>query len=222
MHNIKLIVFDLDNTLYDFNENWKKGHREIFRELLLDNEIDYNIFMDVYIKEDLRLWKHLSNGDITLKELRIFRVVNALKFFGKEFTTREGQHFYESMFKYLISSITIDNEINDLLEKLSVSCELVMLTNGFSNEQNLKINKLGFKDYFSKIYISEDIGIEKPDIRVFQRILTDKNISPENVLMIGDSLDNDILPAEKIGINTLHLNYSQLKMYDFRTVLGGF
>lgn len=222
INNKKIIIFDLDNTLYDFKKNWEISHMKVFEEFNLDKDIDYNVLMDAYRKEDNRLWELLNNGDMTLSELRIYRPINTLKLFKKNISYNEGQCFYDLMFKHLISNIQSDNEINKILEKLSSVYQLIILTNGFSKEQNLKIRNLEIEPYISNIYISENIGMEKPDLRLFQKVIADENVLPENVLMIGDSLKNDILPAKEVGMKTLHLNYSEVKIYDFSTVLGGF
>lgn len=221
MNQDKLIIFDLDNTLYDFDHHWENGHTQVFQQLKLDNEIDYHLFMEIYRKEDNKLWQQLNKDEITLSELRAYRPINTLKCFGKNLSYRGGEAFYALMFKYLISDIQIDKEINKLLEKLSAVYKLAILTNGFAKEQKMKIKKLDIVDYFTNIYISENIGIEKPMLEAFQKVLANESVLPKNTLMVGDSLRNDIMPAKRLGINTLHLSYSELKIYEFSEILKG-
>ncbi|GLC81325.1 haloacid dehalogenase [Lacrimispora brassicae] len=66
-----------------------------------------------------------------------------------------------------------------------------------------RIEKFGFLNHIEFCLSSAEIGISKPDIRIFQMAVDKSNCPPEKAIMIGDRLDNDIYPAKKIGMRTI-------------------
>lgn len=97
-----------------------------------------------------------------------------------------------------------------LLEKLHGTYPLALITNGSPCLQREKIEGSGIGHYFHSITISGDLGTRKPEKEVFQAALEDLHAEAENAVMIGNSLDSDILGANRLGIFSLWLNrYNQ-------------
>lgn len=63
----------------------------------------------------------------------------------------------------------------------------------------------GIGKYFDLVIASADEGVEKPNTEIFKIALERANCLPENAVMVGDRIDNDILPAKKLGIKTVWL-----------------
>ena len=78
---------------------------------------------------------------------------------------------------------------------------MIILTNGKSQEQRLKLKKLGLEGVF-KLYISGETHISKPKEGAFLNVLESEGLLPEETMMIGDSLYHDIKPAKKLGLKT--------------------
>ena len=76
---------------------------------------------------------------------------------------------------------------------------MIILTNGKSKEQRMKLKKLGLENIF-KLYISGEKNISKPKEGAFLNVLESEDILPEETIMIGDSLYHDINPAKKLGM----------------------
>ncbi len=85
---------------------------------------------------------------------------------------------------------------------------LGLLTNGAADLQRRKLEGAGLAGYFDQVLISGEIGIAKPDRRVFEMLLTRMKSRPEHALMIGDSIRKDILGAQEAGIRAVWLNRS--------------
>ena len=68
--------------------------------------------------------------------------------------------------------------------------------------------KLGIAHFFSSYIASEEVGCKKPDLKIFEMALASSKCSPENTVMIGDRLDNDIYPAKKSGMKTIWIRQS--------------
>ncbi len=216
MNEIKAIMFDLDNTLYDFKFFWELANSELYKSLNI-NEVNYDEFMVEYLKQDEVLWQDLVSEKITLTELRTNRPYITFKNLKIDKSIDFCKDFYIKMFNILVENIVLDKQIEKILFNLKENYKLYILTNGFTEEQERKISKLNISKYFERIFISESIGYEKPAKEAFEYITKSINIPPENILMIGDSYTNDIESAINNGFNALHINYNQLsnRKYDF-------
>lgn len=105
IRKVKLVIFDLDNTLFSFNNLWIKANKDT----------EYNDFMKLYKKYDLYFWKQHDERLITLNELRELRLIKTLKHFDLNISREEANKYFESFFTKLLSSITVNRKMNDLL-----------------------------------------------------------------------------------------------------------
>jgi putative hydrolase of the HAD superfamily len=94
------------------------------------------------------------------------------------------------------------------LAQLSRSHALGLLTNGASDLQRRKIDGAGLAAYFDQVLISGDVGIGKPDRRIFDMILTRLKACAETSLMIGDNLTSDVQGAQEAGLRAAWVNRS--------------
>jgi 5'-nucleotidase len=94
-----------------------------------------------------------------------------------------------------------------LLNALKGKTKLGIITNGFTELQQARLDRNGFNDYFDLLVISEQVGFAKPHPRIFEHALTNMgNPAPENVLMVGDNPASDILGGINAGFDTCWLN----------------
>ena len=99
--------------------------------------------------------------------------------------------------------------MNDLLMTLKENVNIAILTNGKIKEQNTKIDNLDIRTIFEKnIFISENIGCEKPDLKAFLNVMSRLNVNPEECLFIGDSYRNDIMGALNVNMAAIWLTNS--------------
>jgi putative hydrolase of the HAD superfamily len=94
------------------------------------------------------------------------------------------------------------------LSGLSRDHSLGLLTNGAPDLQRRKIEGAGIAGYFDEVLISGEIGIGKPDRRIFEMILGRLNANVETALMIGNSLTNDIQAAQQADLRAVWVNRS--------------
>lgn len=206
---VKLVIFDLDNTLFSFNNLCIKANKDTFEEYTLFKDIEYSDFMKLYKKYDLYFWEQHDEGIITLDELRELRLIKTLKDFDIDISHAEANKYFQSFFTKLLSSITVNRKINDLLLSLKENVNIAILTNGKLKEQNTKIDNLDIRSIFEKnIFISQNIGYEKPDPKAFLNVTSNLNVNPEECLFIGDSFKNDILGALDVNMAAIWLTNS--------------
>ena len=92
------------------------------------------------------------------------------------------------------------------LEDLRDACRLGVLTNGPPDIQHEKLEGAGLAHYFDAVVVSGDVGIGKPDPRIFHLALEQLGASPEDAAMVGDSLPRDIVGARRAGVMAVWVN----------------
>ena len=95
----------------------------------------------------------------------------------------------------------------EFLEEVSKKYEIYIITNGAVQVQSRRLSKVNVTKFFKKVYMSEAIGYQKPDIRYFEYVLKDLNlINKKEAIIIGDSSSSDIQGGINIGIDTIWYN----------------
>lgn len=85
--------------------------------------------------------------------------------------------------------------------------QMHIITNGFSKEQYIKIERSGLEGFFKTITTSDDAGVKKPDPAIFKQAMFKANAKPKAAVMIGDNFDADILGANNVGMHVIHYDY---------------
>ena len=201
MSMIKNLIFDLDNTLYDFSTIWKKSNKLVYEYLKYDKIVSYEEFFKHYKAINNILVDEVLKGNMKLKEIRNKRLKLTLEKFGIILTEEDCKFYYEKQFEFILESIKPNEEVNYWLSLFSKKYKMILLTNGKSCEQRSKIEKLGLDNIF-KLYISGETHISKPKVEAFINVLEKENIEASETMMIGDSLHYDINPANKLGMKT--------------------
>ena len=201
MSTIKNLIFDLDNTLYDFSTIWKKSNKLVYEYLEYDKVASYEEFFKHYKAINNMLVDEVLKGNMKVKEIRNKRLKLTLEKFGIILTEEDCNIYYEKQFDFIIDCIEPDEELNEKLKKLSKKYKLILLTNGKSYEQRLKLKKLGLDELFS-LYISEETKVSKPKPLALTNILDNENLIADETMMVGDSIFYDIKPAQKLGLKT--------------------
>ena len=201
MSMIKNLIFDLDNTLYDFSTIWKKSNKLVYEYLKYDKIASYEEFFKHYKAINNILVDEVLKGNMKLKEIRNKRLKLTLEKFGIILTEEDCKFYYEKQFEFILESIKPNEEVNYWLSLFSKKYKMILLTNGKSCEQRRKIEKLGLDNMF-KLYISGETHISKPKAEAFINVLEKEKIVASETMMIGDSLHHDINPANKLGMKT--------------------
>ncbi|MCE0494495.1 pyrimidine 5'-nucleotidase [Vibrio salinus] len=199
------VLFDADETLFHFG-----SYTGI--KLMLERkgvELTDDSFRD-YEKVNKPLWVHYQNGDITASELKTRR----FKIWAEQLNTTPQELNYSYM-QAMGDICTLLPGARELIEKLSQKVKLGIITNGFSDLQSIRLEQTGLAPYFEHVIISEEIGIAKPDRRIFEHALTLMgNPDKSRVLMVGDNPHSDILGGLNTGIDTCWLNTEKVPSPD--------
>lgn len=213
------VFFDLDHTLWDFERNSELT----FRKILADNSVDVPLedFLRVYAPINLSYWKLFRENRISKPDLRYFRLretFDALQFRVSDTLIRllAIQYIEQlSSFSHLLP------HTQDILEYLKPGYRLHIITNGFQEVQEKKLRNANIKEYFLNVIDSEMAGVKKPDPQIFLLALERAGVPAGRALMIGDSLEADILGARAVGFHTLHLNVHKDPVHDYCGIING-
>ncbi|PWZ94608.1 HAD family hydrolase [Staphylococcus pseudintermedius] len=206
----KLIIFDLDNTLYAFDALWQEANKATFESYEQFKGMDYDEFLKLYQKYDQHFWKQHDSGLSSLDELRQLRLIETLQRYEIDVTYEEAQAYFQRFLSLLLSKITVNEKMNAMLNDLKEHVEIAILTNGKLTEQRTKIENLQLNTIFNdNIFISEVMGVEKPDAQAFLKVTDELNIRPEETLMVGDSWTNDVKGSINVGMSVIWFNPSQ-------------
>ena len=200
--NYKVLIFDADETLFDF----KKAEKEAFKETILEFGINYDesYHFETYNIINTAIWKELEQGLITQSKLKIERFKRLSDKLQIPFDEVEFANVY---MKHLSNGSFLFEDSFDLIENIKDKYKLIIVTNGLTVVQEKRIKQSSIAKYFNNIVISENIGISKPNPGIFEYALKDMdNIDKSQILMIGDSLSSDIQGGINFEIDTCWYN----------------
>ena len=200
-----ILLLDLDNTILDFDKSEECALKEVFIKYNIEDTKENR---DLYYKINVEYWKKYEKHLISRDLLIGYRFNDFFKLFNKEVNGFEVNDYY---FKHLSSySFYMDKAEEFLKECEKRKITVLIASNGLGLVQNPRIEKSGLKKYFQKVYLSEEIGYNKPDIEFYESILVDYPFK-ERMVMIGDSLSSDIQGGVNFGIPTIWYNYKHLE-----------
>lgn len=201
------LFFDLDHTLWDFEKNSKETLDELFTEArLTEKHIQFEDFLEMYTTVNDALWDDYRKGNVTKDVLRIVRFGKTLQQLGVYSKPLE-QFFTE---EYISRSPLKKNLIPGTIETLSIlqseGFDMHIITNGFQEVQHIKLARTGLTSFFKHVITSDDVGVNKPDARIFHQALRRANARQSKSIMIGDHLMADIIGARRAGIKQGYFN----------------
>ncbi|WP_298760283.1 YjjG family noncanonical pyrimidine nucleotidase [uncultured Psychroserpens sp.] len=209
---IKHIFFDLDHTLWDFDKNSALTFEKIFEIHQLD--IDTKDFLDLYEPINLNYWKLYREEKIDKPSLRYRRLKDAFDAVRFDVSDQIINQLSEDYITYLTTFNHLFDGTVDILEHLQSDYHLHIITNGFEEAQQRKMDNANISQYFKTITNSERAGVKKPNPIIFNHALDLAEAKPNESLMIGDNYEADILGAMDVGLDVILFNYHDYNAED--------
>ena len=195
------LLFDADGTLLDF----ALAEREAFSQTMLLHGIvaDDNV-ISMYSSINDALWKKLERKEIEREKLKVRRFEELAAALGVNYDPVAVARTYE--YKLSLQSQLLGNALK-VCTKLAANCRLYIITNGFKAIQEGRIKRSPIYPLFSKVFISEEIGYDKPSLQYFDAVkLSIPDFCAEKTLVVGDSLTSDICGGINAGIPVCWFN----------------
>jgi putative hydrolase of the HAD superfamily len=205
----KHLFFDLDHTLWDFEANSRATLIGLYESLKLKDRgvHDFDLFHKNYLKHNDKLWERYRKGFIKQEELRTKRMWLSLLDFkiADEALTKEMSVQFLDLLPTRNLLFPYTNEILNYLTEKGYTLHLI--TNGFEKTQHSKLEHSGLTAYFKEVITSEGSNSLKPNKEIFEYAFHKSGAKPEESIMIGDTIEVDILGAINAGIDQVHVNH---------------
>jgi len=191
------ILFDADETLFQFDAF--AGLRLMFSRFNVNfTEQDYCEYQALNIS----LWVDYQNNQITVQALKSRR----FEAWSKKLSV-PAEHLNSAFMSAMVEiCVPLEGAVS-LLESLHGQVKLGIVTNGFTELQQERLERTGLKHHFKFVVTSEEVGIAKPHAGIFDYALAImQHPERKRVLMVGDNPDSDILGGMNAGFHTCWLN----------------
>ncbi len=194
---IQVILWDMDGTLLNFEKAEYQAIRSCFEIFDLGECTDEMIAR--YSMINKRYWERLERKEITKPEVLVGRFE---EFFATEnILTSCAAEFNKEYQLRLGDTICFCDHSYELVKSLKGRVKQYAVTNGTKVAQDKKLSKSGLIDLLDDVFISEEVGAEKPDVRFFEYVWEQiGKFSPEEVMIVGDSLTSDMQGGNNAGI----------------------
>ena len=232
MARYRILLFDADNTLFDFD----RCEEEAF--LLTARACGIPSGGELYARYsaiNAGLWKQFERGEIGLESLKTERFRLLLRSIGDENgLTEKAVRLRDVYTEALAGQAFLIPGAAEVCRELSRAYDLYIVTNGISKIQRNRFAKSGLAPFFRGMFVSEEIGAKKPERRYFDAVFEALGGPPKSeVLVIGDSLTSDADGALGYGLDFCRYNpdgkpdegrvitYTVKKLSEVKDILNG-
>ncbi|MBS5116194.1 MAG: HAD family hydrolase [Erysipelotrichaceae bacterium] len=215
MDLVRLLIFDLDNTLINYGgltqKAWQLTCERLINSYQLD--LDANKLANEIVAVNNLIWEDESKrpkGNFSFNELRTSIVTKALQNLNIE---------NEEIVNYLVNQyskckhevIYVFEDVEVTLKKLKKRGYLIaLLTNGDSAFQREKLQRFDLEKLFDGIFIDGEQGVGKPEKRAYFNVLNYFKVSPNQACMIGDHFLWEVIAPKKYGLKAIWVNRGNL------------
>lgn len=201
MAAIQVLLWDIDGTLLDFVAAEGVGIRKTFAKFHLGECTDE--MLSVYDKINNKYWQMLERKECTKRETMVGRFREFFSLYGMDV---DAEAFNDEYQLRLPETIVFRPHAWETVNTLSQFYRQICVTNGNLPVQQKKLRDSGLDLVFDQIYISDEVGHEKPSPEFFTAVLDGAACKPEEAMMIGDSLSSDMCGALRMGIPSCWYN----------------
>ena len=196
-----IVLLDADMTIWDFEASEKLALADTVE--FVGGELTDEVFA-FYHEINSALWKAFDLKQVTKEELSYSRFAQLLAFMGKEGDPLALNRYYQHRLGE--HSIMLPGA-EEMCRKLAQRCTLYILTNGMHTAQVGRFEKSPIKKYITEMFISEDMGCQKPDRAYFEKVFEIIQLKDKSrAVMVGDSLTSDIQGGINGGVDTIWYN----------------
>jgi putative hydrolase of the HAD superfamily len=205
---IEAVLFDLDDTLHDDTDAYRRAAADVAREVALATPVSADRLLAAYISEAETFWKLLSQDHLGTQLAGVRERMWAAALADSGIADPQlAARCAESYVRHRKDYLKLWPGVADLLANLrSTGCKLGLITNGFAETHREKIELLGLSESFDAIFIADEVGMVKPDPRIFAHACERLGVAPERSVMVGDRYFRDVTGAHAAGLATIWLD----------------
>ena len=198
MQRYHTVLFDADNTLFDFD---RAEHEALGRALRERGYPDDDATRETYLAINRELWHRFDLGEADQDWLLVERF--------RRFEAAMGGHhdperFNRDYLTYLGEGAFLLPGAMELCRTLSERCTLAIVTNGATIAQTGRFARSGLAPYFKGLFISQELGCRKPERAYFDTVLSRLGVADRrDTVVVGDNLRSDIQGGINAGLDTI-------------------
>lgn len=206
----KTVFFDLDDTLIDTAQNNRDSLKDIYTDYKFDNYFSsLDEFIQKYMRINLDLWDLYEHNKISKNTLQKERFRKTLDGFVSLTPEQSLEINHDFLARTTVKKNVIEG-VREVLNYLYPKYPLYILSNGFEEIQDLKMQTAELTPYFKKVILSDHIGKNKPDPAIFSHALKEASSTPDGAIMIGDNIRTDITGAKNSRMDQVWYNPQNL------------
>lgn len=196
----KFVFFDLDNTLLDHNTAEAGAHTDIYESMPELQLVSKEEWLSTYKSINHNLWLQYQEGEIDRHELHHRRFHNSM--IQLELPADRSEEIGTNYMEFYRNHWGWVEGAKAALEKVNKRYPIGIVTNGFLETQQKKIEKMGLEQFTDLFVITEEIGVMKPHHKVFDVATERAGVDRESILYVGDSYSSDIIGGRNAGWTT--------------------
>ena len=197
-HKIKVLFLDIDNTLLDFDAGAAWGMEQCFRQAGLESRSE---MFSVFTEENKKIWQRIERRELTMDDLFYVRWQAILAHLGLKADGVEMEKEFRSLLHLTAIPVEGAEELLEYLYKKDYC--LCAASNGPYEQQINRLKSADMLKYFAHCFVSEKLGADKPGKQFFNGCMRElPGITPEECMIIGDSLTADITGGRAYGMST--------------------
>jgi len=201
----KWLLFDADNTLFDYNKAEALALQATFEQF---GHVFDPIYLEAYRRINERVFELYAQGSITNKDVRYGRFEQLSEVLGIDL---DCTLFGDAHISNLAGGAYLIDGAEEAVGALSKKASMAIITNGLLDVCKPRVAKSTISSYFKDIVSAEEIGVSKPNAGFFETTLGRiGNPAKADALIIGDNLVSDIKGGYDFGIDTCWFNPNQL------------
>ena len=201
--NYDILLFDADRTLFDFDASEKAAFTKVAPEFGINPTDEVYLTYKRFNDEN---WEMLERGELEKPRILVRRFEQILNYCGLDIScaTKLNAKYLKTL---ACESIIFPESVWVLTELKKCGKRLFLITNGVTEVQKGRLSRSPLKDFFEELFISDEIGFEKPSPEFFKAVENGiENFNKQKSIVIGDSLTSDIKGANLSGISCVWLN----------------
>ncbi|WP_456279396.1 HAD family hydrolase [Bacillus sp. AK128] len=196
------MLFDLDDTLLN-----RDGAVEILFSIILEK--CYENIKHSVATEMLHRFKDYDKEEYGYSDKT--NVLESLfNYFPPQYRLPR-EHIQEFWNHYFPQCFSVNQDVLNIVNLIKMHVKVAIITNGTTQRQNAKIHNTNLNSCFDIIIISEEVGLSKPDNRIFEMALKKLDVKPEEALFIGDDIEKDIAGCQNANIDGIWFNPHRIK-----------
>lgn len=203
MRKYTQILFDADNTLFDFTASSHSAFNDLMTHFGVKSDKD---LYDIYRPINAKAWAQLESGELDMDGVRSSRWKHFWQALGLDHDSKLSNDLY---LENLVKHCFLLDDTKVILDHLSTLDQVTMhiITNGMKEAQRPRISRLELDKYFETITVSDEIGFAKPNPRFFDHVFSGiLEQGKSTFLVVGDSLYSDIQGGINYGLDTCWYN----------------